>query len=197
MRTLGEIGYDGYSPSSSSPRSIAAGSPSAGSATPPRRTRAWGSSSSCATTARAPCRRPVRPVRAGVDRLPAPGHERGGACLGDRWSCLPTTSPISPPGHQGLPGREGHRDDPIASLEQHGPHLPLATDTIQADEITRRAAERAGPLHARVWFGYSPQHMYGPGEGTGRSRSARRSCSTSTTTWRARSSTTGSTGSCS
>ena len=31
---------------------------------------------------------------------------------------------------------------PIASMEQHGPHLPLATDTIQADEITRRAAER-------------------------------------------------------
>ena len=28
---------------------------------------------------------------------------------------------------------------PIASMEQHGPHLPLATDPIQADEITRRA----------------------------------------------------------
>ena len=57
---------------------------------------------------------------------------------------------------------------PIASMEQHGPHLPLATDTIQADEITRRAAERAQVLYTPcVWFGYSPQHMYEPGEGTG------------------------------
>ena len=57
---------------------------------------------------------------------------------------------------------------PIASMEQHGPHLPLATDTIQADEITRRAAERAQVLYTPcVWFGYSPQHMYDPGGGTG------------------------------
>src|SRR6266511_3964900 len=57
---------------------------------------------------------------------------------------------------------------PIASMEQHGPHLPLATDTIQADEITRRAAERAQVLYTPcVWFGYSPQHMYEPGAGTG------------------------------
>ena len=57
---------------------------------------------------------------------------------------------------------------PIASMEQHGPHLPLATDTIQADEITRRAAERAEVLYTPcVWFGYSPQHMYDPGGGTG------------------------------
>jgi creatinine amidohydrolase len=53
-------------------------------------------------------------------------------------------------------------------MEQHGPHLPLATDTIQADEITRRAAERAEVLYTPcVWFGYSPQHMYDPGAGTG------------------------------
>ena len=57
---------------------------------------------------------------------------------------------------------------PIASMEQHGPHLPLATDTIQADEITRRAAERAQVLYTPcVWMGYSPQHMYAPGAGTG------------------------------
>jgi creatinine amidohydrolase len=57
---------------------------------------------------------------------------------------------------------------PIASMEQHGPHLPLATDTIQADEITRRAAERAQVLYTPcVWMGYSPQHMYQPGAGTG------------------------------
>lgn len=57
---------------------------------------------------------------------------------------------------------------PIASMEQHGPHLPLATDTIQAEEITRRAAHMAKVLYTPcVWFGYSPQHMYEPGQGTG------------------------------
>jgi creatinine amidohydrolase len=57
---------------------------------------------------------------------------------------------------------------PIASMEQHGPHLPLATDTIQAEEITRRAAEKAKVLYTPcVWIGYSPQHMYAPGAGTG------------------------------
>jgi len=57
---------------------------------------------------------------------------------------------------------------PIASMEQHGPHLPLATDTIQADEIARRAGRMAQVLYTPcVWFGYSPQHMYLPGAGTG------------------------------
>jgi creatinine amidohydrolase len=57
---------------------------------------------------------------------------------------------------------------PIASLEQHGPHLPLLTDTIQADEITRRATEKAQVLYTPcVWMGYSPQHMYDAGAGTG------------------------------
>lgn len=57
---------------------------------------------------------------------------------------------------------------PIASLEQHGPHLPLLTDTIQAEEITKRAAERANVLYTpSIWMGYSPQHMYDVGEGTG------------------------------
>lgn len=57
---------------------------------------------------------------------------------------------------------------PIASLEQHGPHLPLLTDTIQAEEIAHRAADRAEVLYTpSVWMGYSPQHMYAVGEGTG------------------------------
>jgi creatinine amidohydrolase len=57
---------------------------------------------------------------------------------------------------------------PIASLEQHGPHLPLLTDTIQAEEIARRAAQKARVLYTpTVWMGYSPQHMYDPGAGTG------------------------------
>ena len=57
---------------------------------------------------------------------------------------------------------------PIAAVEQHGPHLPLVTDTLQAEEVTFRAARMAKVLYTPcVWMGYSPQHMYGIGEGTG------------------------------
>lgn len=57
---------------------------------------------------------------------------------------------------------------PIGAVEQHGPHLPLSTDAVQAEEITARAGKLAKVLYTPcVWMGYSPQHMYGPGEGTG------------------------------
>ena len=57
---------------------------------------------------------------------------------------------------------------PIASFEQHGPHLPLYTDTITAVEISQRVAEMIAVLHTPpIWTGYSPQHMYAPGSGRG------------------------------
>ena len=57
---------------------------------------------------------------------------------------------------------------PKASLEQHGPHLPLYCDTITSTEVARRAGEKAGIMYTpTLWLGYSPQHMRGPGEGTG------------------------------
>jgi creatinine amidohydrolase len=57
---------------------------------------------------------------------------------------------------------------PIASLEQHGPHLPLYTDTVTAVEISQRVAEMIGVLHTPpIWMGYSPQHMHEPGQGRG------------------------------
>ncbi len=57
---------------------------------------------------------------------------------------------------------------PIASFEQHGPHLPLYTDTITAVEISKRVAELIAVLHTPpLWIGYSPQHMYAPGAGRG------------------------------
>jgi creatinine amidohydrolase len=57
---------------------------------------------------------------------------------------------------------------PIASTEQHGPHLPLYTDTITAIEISQRVSEMIGVLHTPpIWTGYSPQHMHEPGQGRG------------------------------
>jgi creatinine amidohydrolase len=57
---------------------------------------------------------------------------------------------------------------PMASLEQHGPHLPLYTDTLTALEVSRRVSEHIGVLHTpALWMGYSPQHMHEPGQGRG------------------------------
>lgn len=57
---------------------------------------------------------------------------------------------------------------PKASLEQHGPHLPLYCDTITATEVARRAGEAAGILYTpTLWLGYSPQHMREAGWGAG------------------------------
>jgi creatinine amidohydrolase len=53
---------------------------------------------------------------------------------------------------------------PIASLEQHGPHLPTATDTILATAVADRGAELATEAGVPVvvlppvWSGYSPHH---------------------------------------
>jgi len=57
---------------------------------------------------------------------------------------------------------------PMASTEQHGPHLPLSTDTVTALEVAGRVAKINNMLHTPVvWTGYSPQHMAGAGEGRG------------------------------
>lgn len=53
---------------------------------------------------------------------------------------------------------------PIASIEQHGPHLPVMTDTRLGEEIARRAAEIAYPSRPTVWTpvvwsGLSEHHM--------------------------------------
>jgi creatinine amidohydrolase len=57
---------------------------------------------------------------------------------------------------------------PMASTEQHGPHLPLYTDTITAVEVSARISEHIGVLHTPpLWAGYSPQHMHEPGQGRG------------------------------
>lgn len=53
---------------------------------------------------------------------------------------------------------------PVGSVEQHGHHLPVATDTLLADAVSHFGAERAAedvPLLVTppVWTGYSPHHL--------------------------------------
>jgi creatinine amidohydrolase len=62
---------------------------------------------------------------------------------------------------------------PVGSIEQHGHHLPVATDTILVESVVEEAAARAAgesedagagedvPLLVTppVWTGYSPHHM--------------------------------------
>lgn len=53
---------------------------------------------------------------------------------------------------------------PIGSCEQHGPHLPIGTDTYLATLIACGAAERAEvPMAPSHWLGMSPYHMGWPG----------------------------------
>lgn len=52
---------------------------------------------------------------------------------------------------------------PVASLEQHGPHLPVWTDSFIGHAVSVRAAELCGPLPAVVtppmWLGLSEHHF--------------------------------------
>lgn len=55
---------------------------------------------------------------------------------------------------------------PIATLEDHGPHLPIDTDVTLVDAICRGAAERLNDeavILPPIVHGYSPHHMDFPG----------------------------------
>ena len=55
---------------------------------------------------------------------------------------------------------------PIGSVEQHGHHMPIGTDTILAESLCLAAAERLSPdvlVLPPPWYGYSPHHMRFPG----------------------------------
>jgi creatinine amidohydrolase len=53
---------------------------------------------------------------------------------------------------------------PVASTEQHGPHLPLGTDAMQILHFSKLAAERVGGIVAPVLsYGYKSQPKSGGG----------------------------------
>lgn len=54
---------------------------------------------------------------------------------------------------------------PLAAVEQHGPHLPLAMDADHADELAIRIARDLGDalVLPTVRVGYSPHHLGFPG----------------------------------
>jgi creatinine amidohydrolase len=53
---------------------------------------------------------------------------------------------------------------PVASMEQHGPHLPVGVDTILCEGVCRAAAERGGSatpvvVAPTLWCGMAEHHM--------------------------------------
>jgi creatinine amidohydrolase/Fe(II)-dependent formamide hydrolase-like protein len=57
---------------------------------------------------------------------------------------------------------------PMGSIEQHGPHLPLNTDTVLAEAFSRRIVERWGETYdlwqlPPVAVGLSREHAWAPG----------------------------------
>ena len=54
---------------------------------------------------------------------------------------------------------------PMGSLEQHGPHLPLSTDTIIAEHLSNRISERCRTaiVLPPIEFGFASEHASFPG----------------------------------
>ena len=53
---------------------------------------------------------------------------------------------------------------PVGSIEQHGYHLPLGTDSYVAQGLAEEAAAKAGVVVTPpIWFGWCPHHMALPG----------------------------------
>ncbi len=53
---------------------------------------------------------------------------------------------------------------PMGSVEQHGKHLPVGTDTYVAITLAEEAAKETDAiLVPPMWFGWSPHHMVLPG----------------------------------
>ena len=69
---------------------------------------------------------------------------------------------------KGLPKADAAVILPVASIEQHGPHLPVVSDTLIGQVLLARALEQA-PEDARLWvlpplvYGKSNEHRAFPG----------------------------------
>ena len=58
---------------------------------------------------------------------------------------------------------------PVGSVEQHGHHMPIGTDTILAAAVAVEAAKLSGPkvvVLPSPWYGLSAHHMHFPGSVT-------------------------------
>jgi len=56
---------------------------------------------------------------------------------------------------------------PVGSVEQHGFHLPLMTDTAQAIMVAEAVSEETGIMVAPpIWYGWAPHHLAYPGSVT-------------------------------
>lgn len=75
---------------------------------------------------------------------------------------------LTSPEVEAIPKRDALVVQPIASVEQHGPHLPCYTDSLVAEEVTRRALALVSD-DANVWvlpviaYGKSNEHLGFPG----------------------------------
>jgi len=53
---------------------------------------------------------------------------------------------------------------PVGSVEQHGLHLPVGTDSMVAIRLAEEAGQRTNTIVTPpLWFGWSPHHMALPG----------------------------------
>lgn len=110
---------------------------------------------------------PVAVAAPGTPAVPAPGAPGG------RPDAAPSAQPAPVPGGGHLAvqhwpgiGRPGLLV-PLGSLEQHGPHLPLHTDTAIAEAVAAGAARRLAELDCLVApplaYGASGEHAGFPG----------------------------------
>lgn len=66
--------------------------------------------------------------------------------------------------HQASIESQGIALIPVGAVEEHGPHLPLGTDSIETYEIGFQAAKEAGVvITPLIWFGNSRSFMDFPG----------------------------------